>query len=125
MITSFELKNRGCCRSLYKIPYFIKNIILLFLLGCILAPTYLYHMKRGQVNVNTVYRMIAGLNSETFDYLQHRRKELHISDTIKTIHVQRATQVDFYMSCVSVSKPCLFNGMAKEWLAYSKWSYKN
>lgn len=69
MITSFELKNRPCCRAFYKIPYFIKNIALLVLLACIMVPTYLLHFRRGALDVNTVYRMIAGLNSETFDYL--------------------------------------------------------
>lgn len=31
--------------------------------------------------------------------------------------------VDFYSNCVSRSRPCLLSSMAKQWPAYSKWSY--
>lgn len=87
MISSFELKNRPCCRAFYKIPYFIKNLILLFLLLCVMVPTYLAHSKMGeQLNVNTVYRMIAGLNSETFDYMLMRKKDLLVTPSIKQIN---------------------------------------
>jgi len=41
MISHFELKNRPCCRLYHKIPYFIKNIILLSLLALILGINYL------------------------------------------------------------------------------------
>ena len=35
------------------------------------------------------------------------------------------TTVDFYMSCVSVSRPCHLQGLAKTWPAFDKWAYKN
>jgi hypothetical protein len=107
MISSFELKNRPCCRAFYKIPYFIKNLVLLFLLLCVMVPTYLVHTKMGDLNVNTVYRMIAGLNSDTFDYLISRKDALRITNQIHQVNIQRAKPVDFYMSCVQVSRPCM------------------
>lgn len=86
MITHFELKNRPCCRAFYKIPYFIKNLILLFLLACVMVPTYLVHIKKGDLSVETVYRMIAGLNSNTFDFLLKNQKALWITSNIKSIN---------------------------------------
>ena len=30
--------------------------------------------------------------------------------------------VEFYSSCVSVNRPCLFRGLARQWKAYNTWS---
>jgi len=43
MITSFELKNRPCCRFFYKFPYWLKNAVLLSILAVILLLNYLVH----------------------------------------------------------------------------------
>lgn len=48
-----------------------------------------------------------------------------ITPSIKSTNVQRVNTVDFYMSCVSPSRPCLLQGMAKTWPAFEKWAYKN
>jgi hypothetical protein len=73
----------------------------------VMVPTYLVHTKMGDLNVNTVYRMIAGLNSDTFDYLISRKDALRITNQIHQVNIQRAKPVDFYMSCVQVSRPCM------------------
>lgn len=87
MITSFELKNRPCCRAFYKIPYFIKNIALLLLMAVVMVPTYIFNYRAGDLSVKTVYRMIAGLNSETFEYIQANERNLMITPSIKSINV--------------------------------------
>ena len=46
MITVYELKNRPTCRFFYKIPYFIKNLALMVLLGAILLPIYFAHFRK-------------------------------------------------------------------------------
>jgi len=43
MITSFELKNRPFCRFFYKIPYWLKNAVLLGVLAVILLLNFLVH----------------------------------------------------------------------------------
>ena len=124
MITSFELKNRPCCRAFYKIPYFIKNIILLSLMACVMVPTYILNYRAGELNIKTVYRMIAGLNSDTFEYIQANERDLMITPSIKSVNAQRVTTIDFYMSCVVFSRPCLLSGMSKTWPAFDKWAYQ-
>jgi hypothetical protein len=124
MITSFELKNRPCCRTFYKIPYFIKNIILLSLMACVMVPTYIFNYRAGELNIKTVYRMIAGLNSDTFEYIQANEGDLMISPSIKSVNAQRVNTLDFYMGCVAVSRPCLLQGMSKTWPAFDKWAYR-
>jgi len=69
MITTFELKHRPCCKAIYRLPYYIKNMILLVLLLMIMIPTYLLHNKSSEINVKLVERLIAGLDSEIFDFM--------------------------------------------------------
>mgnify|MGYP006950299015 CR=1 FL=1 len=70
MITAFELKNRPCCRFFYKIPYFLKNLALLAIMFTVIGLNYLVHYQKAEINVQSVYKLIAGLNSQTFNYLQ-------------------------------------------------------
>jgi hypothetical protein len=46
MITHFEMKNRPCCRCCYKVPYFMKNLVLLALMCLILLYTYLVDFRK-------------------------------------------------------------------------------
>jgi hypothetical protein len=123
MITSFELKNRPCCRAFYKIPYFVKNLIILVLMAAVMVPTYIFNQRAGDLSVRTVYRMIAGLNSHTFEYIHTKQQGLMITPSIKSINMQRISPVNFYSTCVTVNRPCLIQGMAKTWPAYERWSY--
>ena len=123
MITHFEMKNRPCCRLFYKIPYFIKNIILLAFLVLVLGINYFVNYRKDSVSIHNVFKMIAGLNSQTFNFLSENDESLFMTSTLKSMSVSRTSTVDFYSSCVSLSRPCLFNGMAKTWPAYNKWQY--
>ena len=85
MITTFELKNSAGFSTFYRLPYFIKNMILLLILFMIMIPTYLLHNKTGELSIKTVERMIAGLNSHIFDYLlSNAEHELKITDQVKS-----------------------------------------
>lgn len=125
MITSFELKNRPCCRFFYKIPYFLKNLVLLGMLSVILLLNYLVHFQKAELTVQNVYKLIAGLNSQTFNYLQSSSsiEKLTITPQIKKVNVLTTRPVDFYSNCVSRSRPCFMSAMAKAWPAYSNWAY--
>jgi hypothetical protein len=123
MITLFELKHTSSCRCLYRIPYFIKNLILLLILGFVLVLNYLMIYRRDTVVIQDVYKMMAGLDSETFNFLSSNDEMLMIKSKIKSISATRAKQVDFYSSCVSLSRPCLLPSLAKVWPAYNSWAY--
>jgi hypothetical protein len=76
MISTYELKNGSCFRILHKTPYFIKNLFLLAALAVATFLTYVVHFSHSEITVLTVYRMIAGLNSNTFNYLDKNRIQL-------------------------------------------------
>jgi len=42
---------------------------------------------------------------------------------MKSIKMQSVRGIDFYSNCVSLNRPCLIPGMAKEWPAYNNWKY--
>lgn len=69
--------------------------------------------------------MMAGLNSETFNFLSSHDETLMIKSKLKSISVARAKPVDFYSLCVSLSRPCLLPAHAKTWPAYNQWAYIN
>ena len=76
MITLFELKNRPFCRFFYKIPYAIKNLFLLALLGLILLLNYFSVIRNDTMTIQNVYRYMAGLDSEVFNWLLEHDQEL-------------------------------------------------
>ena len=124
MITTFELKNRACCRLIFRQPYYIKNLFMILLLAIVLLLNYLINFRKDKAIITSVTKLIAGLNSHTFNFLETHDQTLFITDKLKSISVTRVTSVVFYSSCVGVSRPCLLSGMAKEWPAFNKWQEK-
>ena len=126
MITTYELKNRPTCRFFYKIPYFIKNLILLLGLACIMVPVYIVHFRRESIGVTNIYKLLAGLNSRTFNYLEeHAANSLNVKKTLKMQTMTGLTTQKFYTECVSYSRACLIPHMANAWSASTKWPYEN
>lgn len=123
MITVFELKNRPFCRFFYKVPYFIKNTCLLFILGCILVPIYIVHFRKESLGVTNIYKVLAGLSSQTFNYLSTHDKELNITENVKSMSLVAITPQDFYTNCVALNRPCYLTGMARQWKAFNSWRY--
>ena len=92
MISAFELKNRSCCRCFYKIPYFMKNLFLLICLFFISLVSYIINLSpHNVVTILTVQKIIAGLNSHTFNYLETNKGQLQITPHLKNLTVARVT----------------------------------
>lgn len=67
---------------------------------------------------------MAGLTSDTFEYLQGHAPDLMLNDdNLKLVTVARTNSVQFYSSCAALSRPCALPGMAKVWPAYRTWTY--
>jgi hypothetical protein len=76
MITIFELKNKSYCGFFLRTPFYIKNLFLLCGLVLFLMVTYLVYFSREGVYVKSITKILRGLNSETFNYLQDHRSSL-------------------------------------------------
>ena len=97
MITAYELKNRRFCRFFYKIPYFIKNLVLLLLLTAILLPIYFAHFRRESLGYKTIYKLLLGLNSKTFNYLEANSEDaLNLRPELKTLAATGLNVKTFY-----------------------------
>ena len=125
MITAYELKNRPCCRFFYKIPYFIKNLALLILLCAIMLPIYFAHFRKESLGYSSVYKLLMGLNSKTFNYLQANSEDaLNLRPELKTLEAVGLNLKKFYTQCVSYSRTCKLKDVAKTWPALEKWRYQ-
>jgi len=72
MITLYELKNRSFCRLFIRTPFYIKNLFLLTALSFALALIYLIYFSReggGALRIQSISKLLKGLNSDTFNYL--------------------------------------------------------
>lgn len=101
----------------------MKNLVLMVILACILLPIYFMNFRRDTMGVTNVYKILAGLNSNTFNYLSEHAEDLKITSKIKSLSATTVHSVDFMASCVSLNRPCLINGLSKTWPAYNNWSY--
>ena len=125
MITVYELKNRPVCRFFYKIPYFIKNLALLVLLAAILVPIYFAHFRKESLGYQTIYKLLMGLNSKTFNYLQANSEDaLMLKQDLKVLKGVGTDLKQFYTNCVSYSRACKLTDVAKTWPAFAKWRYE-
>jgi len=107
MITSFEMKNRGICSCICRLPYYAKNIFLLILLSAVLLLNYLVNFRKDKVEIQSLTKIIAGLNSQTFNFLESHDQTLFITNKLKKVSITRVTPVDFYSTCVAMSRICL------------------
>jgi len=114
------MKNRPCCRCFYKIPYFIKNTILLVIMGVLMLWIYLVNFNNSQFELKAVYKILAGLHSHTFNFFERYHQDLNIKKEVK--QMKNPTETDFYMTCVSKNRPCNFPGLASDWTAVKKWN---
>jgi hypothetical protein len=108
MITKYEMKNRRVCRCFYKVPYFVKNLILLGIMGFIL--TYIYFVNflgHSRLEIKSIIKVLKGLDSHTFNFLMQHEEDLMITKNLKAIKITSTRTVDFYSSCVSLNRPCV------------------
>ena len=67
-----------------------------------------------------------GLNSKTFNYLQaHGEDALNLKPELKTLQAVGTNMKTFYTHCVSYSRACKLNDVAKAWPAYKHWRYES
>lgn len=78
MLTHYRLKQNGCFRACYRAPYFIKNIFLLSVQGVLLVFVYLVFFRSDGGNLNNAIKILKGLDSRTFNYLESNKDRLNV-----------------------------------------------
>lgn len=129
MISHYRLKQNGCFRAFYRWPYFIKNLFLLALEAFLLMLIYLIFFRSDGGNINNAIKILKGLNSNTFNYLESNKEKLNIGKLVPMFHSgmeyygnsKKITPQKFYGECLRYNRPCVVNGLAKSWPAFIKW----
>jgi len=126
MLTLYQLKQNRCFRCCYKAPYYIKNVFLMALLAVLLFLIYALYFRADGGSVNNALRIIRGLNSNTFNYLDANKRELRLDQKIDELvwnpPLSEINSLTFFSSCVIYNKPCKLKGLANNWPATLKWS---
>jgi hypothetical protein len=125
MITLFELKNKSFLRCFIRTPGSIKNVFLLGFLTFLLIIIYaIYFSKDGTsaLRIQSIVKLLKGLNSDTFNYLTGHSETLKLTKLLNNYQMQINSN-QFIDECMRISKPCKFEGMAKSWPGYSEWRY--
>lgn len=122
MITLWELKNQDFCKQSLKVPFYIKNLFLLFILSIILSFVYLMYFRRDGMYVLNIQRILKGLNSNTFNNLVIKSEPLRLTRLLNNYQAQISTN-QFMDDCLRINKPCKFEGLAKTWSAYENWRF--
>lgn len=120
MITIFELKHKTCCRCFIRTPFYIKNFILLCILSVILSGVYMVYFRMDGMVVQNIVRILKGLNSGTFNYLESNCESLRLTKLLNNYPSQLNTNA-FIDDCLRINKPCKFESLAKNWHAYDRW----
>lgn len=126
MITLYQVKQNSCFRFFYKWPYTMKNMFLLMVQAMLLIFIYLIYFRADGGSVQGAIKILKGLNSNTFNYLDSHRDELSVTRKIPTFSVdpndaQSVNTVKFFSQCVRINKPCLLDRLASNWRAIDYW----
>lgn len=82
MITLYELKQNTCFRCCYKSPYYIKNLFLMLTLAVLLLIIYVIYFRADGGSLESIMKIMKGLNSNTFNYLETHQDKLKIREKI-------------------------------------------
>jgi hypothetical protein len=82
MITIFELKHKRCCRCFIRTPFYIKNSFLLLFMAVFLLVNYMIYFRKDCMLIKNIPKVLKGLNSNTFNYLEDNSDALRITRTM-------------------------------------------
>ena len=122
MITLFELKHSKVCRCFVRTPYYMKNMILLLAMSLSLFVIYMAYFRKDCMSIRSISKVLKGLNSNTFNYLEHSGDSLRIGKVLNNYPAQMPTNL-FMADCLRLNKPCKFEGLGATWGANEKWKF--
>ena len=78
MFTLYQLKQDSCFRCFYKPRYHIKNIFLMMIMSFLLFVIYIMYFRPDGGSINNAMKILKGLNSNTFNYLDANKAQLNV-----------------------------------------------
>ena len=94
-------------------------MFLMCVLSVLLFIIYAIYFRADGGNYANVIKILKGLNSNTFNYLETNKHILGISKEVAVMNNQDT--LNFFSNCVRLNKPCIYRGLASNWPAQQKW----
>lgn len=89
-------------------------------LSVLLFVIYAIYFRADGGNYANVIKILRGLNSNTFNYLETNKHLLRVDKKIPEYNIEPST-LEFFSDCVRVNRPCIFRKLAADWPASTKW----
>lgn len=94
----------------------------MIILGVILFLIYVVYFRADGGSVQSALKILKGLNSNTFNYLEANKDMLRVSLNIPSFDADESKTLTlsptvFFSQCVRINKPCKLTGMANSWTA--------
>lgn len=125
MLTIFELKNKSFCRCFIRTPFYIKNLVLLIIMLAFLAVVKLVYFGSDGVYIKSITRLLRGLNSDVFTYLNENRSHLRLDPEIQVMKSSVVSTISFMQECLRLNRPCVIKGLAENSTAFKKWGFSD
>ena len=79
-------------------------------MGIVLLVIYLLYFRADGGSYNSMLKVMRGLSSNTFNYLESNRHVLLIDELIPEFDISdhEPTTLEFFSHCVRFNRPCLF-----------------
>ena len=90
----------------------------------VLGTIYLLYFRADGGSVAAAVKILKGLNSNTFNYLDTHREALNVDRKMPFFDYLSAVSIDtisFFSQCVRVNKPCIIDRLASNWRAKEYW----
>mmetsp|Transcript_11570 Transcript_11570/g.17471 ORF Transcript_11570/g.17471 Transcript_11570/m.17471 type:complete len:102 (+) Transcript_11570:115-420(+) len=84
---------------------------------------YVLFFRSDGGTLESAFRILKGLNSNTFNYLNRPEVKAHlqVDKNVPELDFSQTHTMGFYSDCVRLNRPCLIRGGAKDWPAVSEW----
>ena len=92
MLTLYELKQNTLFRCCYKSPYYVKNMFLMIVLSVLLFIVYAIYFRADGGNYENIIKILKGLNSNTFNYLETNKNMLGLAKNMPQFYFDYGPQ---------------------------------
>ncbi len=90
-------------------------------LAILLFIIYVVYFRPDGGSIQNAFKIIKGLNSNTFNYLENHKERLQLDKAIPVL-TKITSSLVFFSTCVRLNRPCILEELAKNWPATLEWS---
>jgi hypothetical protein len=101
----------------------------MIVLSILLFIIYAIYFRADGGNYANIIKILKGLNSNTFNYLETNKNLLGLGKTMPEFKIEHGNPnarnvntLEFFSDCVRLNRPCALRSLAEKWPATEKWS---